>query len=102
MRQQVDPENDNQPYRVEVIGQNAELPPPSMVEWGAFHLKLMPNTYFSVTSMSEARSAVCRVLRDFSNRSLREGWFKASEDDFVGQYSATLALDVKARQLSIE
>jgi hypothetical protein len=97
MRQPVDPENDNQPvglYQIEVIGQGAELPPPSMVEWGAFHLKLMPNTYFSVTSMSEARSAVCRVLRDYSNRSLREGWFKASEeelDEFVGLYSATLA-----------
>jgi hypothetical protein len=78
----------------------------SMVESGAsaFRLKLMPNTYFGVTSMSEARSAVCRVLRDFSNQHLNQGWFKASEeelDEFVGLYSATLALDVKARQLSI-
>jgi hypothetical protein len=34
MRQQVDPENDNQPvdfYSVEVIGQDAEWPPPMQV-----------------------------------------------------------------------
>ena len=63
------------------------------------------HTAFSVRSMSEARSAVCRVLHDFSNRGLREGWFEASEeelDEFVGLYSATLALNVKATQLSIE
>ena len=108
MQQQIDPDNDNQPvglYRVEIMNQDAEVPPPSMEEWGAFRLKLMTNTYFSVTSMSEARSAVCRVLGDFSNRGLREGWFEASEeelDEFVGLYSATLALNVKATQLSIE
>ena len=108
MQQQVDPENDNQPvdyYRVKVMSQDAEVPPPSMEDWGAFRLKLMTNTYFSVTSMSEARSAVCRVLCDFSNRGLREGWFEASEeelDEFVGLYSATLSLNVKATQLRIE
>ena len=108
MQQQVDPDNDNQPvglYRVEVISQDAEVPPASMEDWGAFRLKLMPNTYLSVTSMSEARSAVCRALGDFSKRGLREGWFESSEeelDEFVGLYSATLALTIKATQLSID
>ena len=84
MQQQVDPDKDNQPvddlYRVEV----AEVLPPCLVECGVFRLKLMPNTYFSVTSMSEAKSAVCRELRDFSNRNLREGWFKVSEEELDG------------------
>ena len=102
MQQQVDPDSDNQPvdlYRVKIMSRDAEVPPASMEDWGAFRLKLMPNTYFSVTSMSKARSAVCRVLGDFSNRGLREGWFEASKEEleeFVGLYSATLALNVKA------
>ena len=88
MRQQIDPDNGNQPvdlYRLEVAGQDAEMPPCDQVKWGAFRLKLMPNTYFSVTSMSEAKSAVCRVLCDFTNQTLREGWFKASEEEFSGR-----------------
>ena len=79
------------------MSQDAEVPPPSMENCGAFRLKLMPNTYFSVTSMSEARSAVCRVLCNFSNRGLREGWFEASEeelDEFIGLHSTTLAVNV--------
>ena len=49
MQQQVDPDSDNQPvglYRVKVMSQDAEVPPASMEDWGAFRLKLMPNTYF--------------------------------------------------------
>ena len=87
------------------MSEDAEVPPASMEDWGAFRLKLMTNTYFSVTSTSEARSAVCRILGDFSNRGLREGWFEASEeelDEFVGLYSSTLAVNVQATQLSIE
>ena len=108
IQEQVDPDNDNQPvglYRVKVMSQDAEVPPARMEDWGAFRLKLMINTYFSVTSMSEARSAVSRALGDFSNQGLKEGWFEASEeelDEFIGLYSAMLALTVQATQLSIE
>ena len=87
MQQQVDPDNDDQPvglYRVEVIGEDTEVVPPRLVEWGAFRLKLVPNTYFSVMSMSKARSAVCRELCDFSSRNLRDGWFKVSEEELDG------------------
>ena len=106
IRQQISPEDGDKPvglYKVEATDQDET--PLHQTECGYHRLKLLPNTYFSVSSIKEAKSAVYRALRTYTDRFLREGWYKVSEeefDSFIGLYAAImLAWNVKAKQLSI-
>ena len=81
IQQQVDPENDNCPvdiYKIEVKEKNETLP--QTTGCGAFKLILMPSTCCKVTSINEAKSAVCNALSEYTSR-FKEGWFSVPEEE---------------------
>ena len=91
IQQQVDPENDNCPveiYKIEVKEKDEMLP--QTTACGAFRLILMTSTCYKVANINEVKKAVCNALSEYTTRSLKEGWFKVTEeelDSFMDLYN---------------
>ena len=90
MRQQVDPDSDNEPvdlYKIEIEGRYENIP--RETPCGVFELIFMPNTCCRVASMSQAKQAACNALSEYTKR-WREGWFEVSGeqlDTFIDLYN---------------